>query len=121
VLAVIKLFGGDVLSYLESRSDSDVEKQRIAALYGSQVIQTAMAHRVFWVAWGMAALPMAAWFGYAMVNTIIPSLPHVAAIPAGLKYYADNVWANIFFTGGIVASLNVLANTAGNIFARIFK
>jgi hypothetical protein len=64
------------------------------------VITSGMQFRVFWVAWALAALPMAAWFGWGMLDTLTNgALPDVASIPLGLKPYADTVWQNIFYTG----------------------
>lgn len=65
------------------------------------LIGTAMSHKMYWWAWGLAVIPMSVWFGVGMVDTIHPGLlPPVAEIPPGLKTYADAVWNNLFWTGG---------------------
>ena len=69
------------------------------------VIQAGMQHGWFWVAWLTAALPMSAWFGWGMLDTLMNgALPDVASIPPGLKPYADQVWDNIFLPGSIAAT-----------------
>lgn len=122
---ILKLLGphvlSDVFGYLEKKSDNETERQRINTVAASSVMQTAMSHSVFWVAWGVAAIPMALWFGYGMLNTIAPWLPHVAVIPLGLKPYAEVVWSNIFWTGGVVASVSVAGQTLSSIFRSIFR
>lgn len=65
------------------------------------LIGTAMSHRMYWWAWGMAVIPMSAWFGLGMLDTMFPGhLPNVASIPPGLLPYAQAVWSNLFWTGG---------------------
>lgn len=99
-------------------SDASIAKQEIAgrvnmeqlraqvAIAGQQrqVLTGAQGYKVFWVAWALAAIPMAAWFGWGMLDTLTNgALPDVAQIPPGLAKYADTVWENIFFSGGIAA------------------
>lgn len=80
----------------------------LAALQAqADVNKAAMAHRMFWVAWSIAAIPAAFWFGWGMLDSAIANgtvLPDVAALPPQLKAYFDVVWQNIFYSGGIVAS-----------------
>jgi len=126
---VTNLLGGSftssVLGYLEKKSDNATEVLRIRALNEQVLSQTAstvvvagMAHRMFWVAWSMAAIPMAAWFGYGMLDTLLNgALPAEASIPDGLLPYATVVWSNIFYAGaaGAVAGsfASVLAARKG--------
>lgn len=119
------VFGGksplDALTdtYLKYK-DSEVESERIRADLARRqidaevehranqvdVVKAGMQHRIFWVAWGLAALPTAAWHGWGMLDSMLwdgSLLPDVAALPPQLKEYADTVWQNIFYTGGAVA------------------
>jgi hypothetical protein len=99
-------------------SDASIARQEIAGRVNMEalraqvqvasqqrdIIVSAHGYRVFWVAWALAAVPMAAWFGWGMLDTLTNGwLPDVATIPTGLKPYADTVWENIFFTGAIGA------------------
>ena len=62
----------------------------------------------------IAAVPLSVWFGYGIVNTMIPALPHIASIPPGLEPWAQDVWHNIFLPGGIAAGgFWEIANFAG--------
>lgn len=123
---VLKLLGGnvvkDVLGYFERKADNDTERLRISETNRSLVMQSAMSHSMFWVAWGIAAVPMAAWFGWGMLDTLLNgALPNVAVIPPGLKPYAETVWSNIFWTGGVVATASVTGKTITNVIGSIFR
>jgi hypothetical protein len=123
-------FGGkspiDALSdtYIKYK-DSAVESERVKAEiakkqidatianagYQADVIKTGMQHKVFWLVWGIAALPLAAWFAWGTLDTLTNgALPDVATLPPQLKEYADSVWQNVFFTG--------VAQIVGNAIAR---
>jgi hypothetical protein len=118
---ILKMSGAGVidkvLDGIKARSDADTERRRIQSLQETNaannqrdVIIAGMAHRVFWVAWSIAALPTAAWFGWGMADSLANgALPDVAALPPQLKGYADIVFGNIFYTGGIVAGVQVAA------------
>ncbi len=117
---VLNWLGSDVLKqvfgYLEKKADNDTERQRIQSLkeqhaltMQADVIKTGMSHKVFWCAWGTAALPLSAWFGYGMVNTMFPMLPHIPQIPPGLLPWAQVVWGNIFISGAGAIGLTNLA------------
>lgn len=80
--------------------DASVETFKAAASTSATLIGTAMSHRMYWWAWGIAVVPMSAWFGLGMLGTMFPdNVPHVAAIPPGLLPYAQAVWSNLFWTG----------------------
>lgn len=114
-----------VLGHLEKRIDNETERQKINALRDqhamttqASVITAGMQHKMFWVAWSIAALPMAAWFGWGMLDTLFNgALPDVATIPPGLKPYADAVWQNIFYTGAAVAGATGAASIIGKAIA----
>jgi len=77
----------------------------------ASVIQSAMQHKVFWVAWAIAAIPTVSWFGWGMLDSLFNgALPDVAALPPQLKEYADTVWNSLFLSGGAVATASVVAS-----------
>ena len=120
---VLNLLGGNVLDkslgYLERKADSETERERIAADRDKNasdnaraVITTGMGHRAFWIPWLMAAVPLAAWFGWGVLDSAIYNgtvLPDVAALPPQLKEYADIVWGNLFYAGGGVVAAGLIA------------
>ncbi len=110
-----------VFGYLEKKSDNDTEKTRIQSIRDqhamdveADVVKTGMSHKVFWVCWATAALPLCGWFGYGMINTMFPSLPHIATIPQGLLPWAQVVWSNIFYSGAGVLGATTLAQAIRN-------
>lgn len=111
-------FLGKVLGHLEKRADSETERQRIAALREKEanaesaaVVKEGMQHKAFWFPWLLAALPLALWFAWGVMDsTLNGALPDVAALPPQLKEYADIVWSNIFYVGGGVAGAGIIAN-----------
>lgn len=127
ILAAVLKFAGSnvldrVLGHLESKAQGDLERRRIDNLRQTNaeatqrdVIVAGMAHRMFWVAWSIAAIPMAAWFGWGMLDTLANgALPDVATIPPGLQPWANTVWSNIFYTGaaaaGVTGAASVIAS-----------
>lgn len=119
---IAKLLGASglldrVLGYLETKANSETERQRIAAgreaaanTEAAGVVKAGMQHKVFWIPWLLAAVPTAAWFGWGMVDSLANgALPDVAALPPQLKEYADVVFANIFYVGGGVVGAAYLA------------
>lgn len=122
VAKVLAWLGGGFLDklfkHLETQANTETERLRIAsvreqALAGTaaSVVMTGMQHRVFWVAWAIAAVPTAAWFGWGMVDSLFNgSLPDVAALPPQLKGYADVVMGNIFYAGAVMAGANVVGS-----------
>ena len=125
VTKLLGFLGGEALSkvlgHLEARVNNETERQRISAVRDqhamttqASVITAGMQNKMFWVAWSIAALPMAAWFGWGMLDTLTNgALPDVAEIPPGLKPYADAVWQNIFYTGAAVAGATSAASIIG--------
>lgn len=111
-------FLGKILGHLEKRADSETERQRIAALRGKEanaesagIVKEGMQHKAFWFPWLLAALPLALWFAWGVMDsTLNGALPDVAALPPQLKEYADIVWSNIFYVGGGVAGAGIIAN-----------
>lgn len=120
---VIRLFSptSKLFHLLDKLSDSDVERERIRTEAATKliearaaVIQTGMGHRMFWVAWSIAAVPTALWYGWGVMDSMIyngSALPDVAALPPQLKAYADTVWDNLFLSGGGVVAATTLAKS----------
>ncbi len=117
---------GSVLGHLEKKADSETERQRIrslaeqnAANNQAAVIVAGMQHTMFWVAWSIAALPMSAWFGWGLLDTLFNgALPDVAEIPPGLQPWAQSVWNNIFFSGAAAVGITGAAQIIGGAIAR---
>lgn len=107
-----------VLGHLERKADSETERMRINASReaardstSADVVKTGMQHKAFWIPWLMATIPLSAWFGWGMLDTLANgALPDVAAIPPGLLPWAETAWQNVFFTGGGVVGLSALAS-----------
>ena len=107
-----------VLTHVERKADSETERQRIHAARekvanaeAAGVIKEAMAHRVFWVVWFVAAGPTALWFGWGMLDSLMNGQLHdVSALPPQLNTYADIVFTNIFYVGGGAVGLQALAS-----------
>ena len=120
---ILKLLGGSftgkVLDYLAKKADNETERDRIQAVTtqvlsvtSADVIKTGMGHKMFWVAWSIAALPLAFWFGWGVLDSAVYDgsiLPNVATLPPQLKAYADIVWSNIFYTGAGMGAAEVLS------------
>lgn len=104
-----------------ARIQADIDKSALdtAVRINAQqadVIKAGMAYKVFWVVWAIAAVPMAAWFGWGMLDTLANgALPDVAVIPPGLAPYADAVWQNVFYTGAAGAITQGVATTIAKV------
>ncbi|WP_206078785.1 hypothetical protein [Allomesorhizobium camelthorni] len=87
--------------------ETTLEERRVAA----SVVKAGMQHKAFWIPWLLAALPLSAWFAWGVADSMLNgALPDVATLPPQLKEYADIVWGNIFYVGGGVAGLGVIAS-----------
>lgn len=88
--------------------ETQVEQSRLRA----DVVREGMQHSLFWIPWLIAAVPMSAWFGWGMLDSLIYAgtvLPDVAALPPQLKAYADVVFDNIFYSGAGMAGVQMVA------------
>ncbi len=111
-------FLSQILGHLERKANTDTERQRIAAAReqaanseSAAVVKEGMQHKAFWFPWLLAALPLAFWFAWGVMDsTLNGALPDVATLPPQLKEYADIVWSNIFYVGGGVAGAGIIAN-----------
>ncbi len=121
-------FTGKVLDAINKHSDNETEKFRVQQITEqnnannqADVIKTGMGHKMFWVAWSVAALPLSFWFGWGVLDSAINNghtLPDVAKLPPQLLAYANIVWQNIFYTGAAVGSAEVIAKSVTGIFGR---
>lgn len=122
VFKLVPGLAGKYFDHLEKKADTETERIRIAQVAQTQLtsmqaqtIQVAMGFRIFWVAWGMIAIPFAAWLGWGFMDSLFNgSLPDVAKLPPQLKDYGDIVISNIFVSGGVVAAGQAAARTIGN-------
>lgn len=90
---------------------ADVQRQIADSREAGAVIREGMQHRIFWVAWALAALPTVIWYGWGVADSLANGgLPDVAALPPQLKAYADIVFANIFYSGAGMAGVQVIAS-----------
>lgn len=112
-------FAGKQIDATTQRQQIQANRDAALAATHASVIQTAMGHRMFWVAWSVAAIPTAAWYGWGMLDSLANgSLPDVASLPPQLKAYADTVWQNIFYTGAGVAGATGVATVIAKAIAR---
>ena len=118
--------GSKLLGFAAKSSDNAVERHRIDANLSADrlkanaaVIQSAQGYKWFWIPWLLAAVPVSAWFGWGVLDSLANgALPDVAELPPQLKQYADIVWSNIFYSGAAVGSVQIAARTAAGIFGR---
>lgn len=90
-----------------------LERQVAADRESAGVVKEGMKHWAFWIPWSIAAVPLAVWFGWGVLDSTIYNgaiLPDVAALPPQLKGYADVVFANIFYSGAGMAGIQVVAS-----------
>jgi hypothetical protein len=89
----------------------DIEARIEANRLSASVVKEGMQHKVFWIPWLIAAIPTSLWFAWGMLDSLFNgALPDVAALPPQLKQYADVVFANIFFVGGGVKGIELIAS-----------
>lgn len=118
---LLKLLGPNVvdrvLTSLERRANTETERLRIhaareqhAQTTAASVVMAGMQHRMFWVAWSIAAIPTAAWYGWGMLDSLANgALPNVATLPPQLKGYADVVFGNIFYSGAALGGAQMIS------------
>lgn len=107
-----------VLGHIERKAASETERLKIEAsrqaaanAEAAGVVKAGMQHRAFWIPWLMATIPLSAWFGWGMLDTLANgALPDVAAIPPGLLPWAETAWQNIFWTGAGFAGMQSISN-----------
>ena len=80
------------------------------AAHARDTVAAGMQHKAFWIPWLLAAVPLATWFAWGILDSLTNGLlPDVATLPPQLKEYADIVWGNIFYVGGGVAGAGIVA------------
>jgi hypothetical protein len=121
--AILNWLGGGVLDrvlgHFEAKAKSETEQQRIRSVreqhamsMQAMVVTAGMEHKAFWVPWLIATVPLAAWFGWGMLDTLANgALPDVATIPPGLEPWAQIAWQNLFYSGGGVAAASIVARS----------
>lgn len=115
--ALPKVFASTIQPWIQARFDAAAEDRRGAWALALKTVEARVAyqtegmkHRAFWVPWLMATVPMCAWFGYAMLDTLFNgALPDTASIPPGLADYAPAVWQSLFVSGGGVKGAEIVA------------
>ncbi len=125
ILGLVAKAGAGLLGYAQKRSDAAVEKYKVDGAVATAsiqaqaaVIRTGMATGWFWIPWSIAAIPLSAWFGWGILDSLANgALPDVAELPPQLKEYADAVWRSIFLAGAGVAGVQTVTTTAGRIAA----
>lgn len=87
--------------------EAALEAKKIAA----GVVKEGMQHKVFWIPWLIAAVPLSVWFAWGVADsTLNGMMPDVATLPPQLKEYADIVFANIFYSGAAMGGVQVVAS-----------
>lgn len=103
----------DAIERLRIERGLDVEKVRAEveiAAHARDTVAAGMQHKAFWIPWLLAAVPLATWFAWGILDSLTNGLlPDVATLPPQLKEYADIVWGNIFYVGGGVAGAGIVA------------
>ena len=108
-LKLVSAYGGAQAAV----ADKEIEKrktERDERVKSGDVVMEGMRHKAFWIPWSLAAIPLSAWFGWGVLDSLFNgALPDVATLPPQLKEYADIVWGNIFYVGGGVAGAAIVA------------
>lgn len=122
---IVKQFTDPLLAAYQAKVNAANDRERLAAeqqiafwqnqvelaRQSADVVKAGMQHRMFWVAWSIAAIPTVAWFGWGMLDSLSNgALPDVAALPAQLKGYADVVMGNIFYAGAALGGFQLIGS-----------
>lgn len=84
----------------------------------ASLIKTAMAHKVFWVAWGLFAIPLGAWWSLVVIDSMIPAHIlnlQVPDLPDSIKPWAQQIFDNIFLSGATVGGVQIASRAATTI------
>lgn len=100
---------------VKEQGDTDRLKSQLAATLKAReadIIMRAMSHNVFWVVWGLFAVPLGLWWALVMLDTMTPpellSLG-IPALPQTIVPYADQIFNNIFYSGAVVGITQIVS------------
>lgn len=130
---ILKLLGGSLVSELRGAiadwSNAKTEAERIAAKervdtlaqivesqrIHAQVVSAGMQHggKVFWSVWALFAVPLGLWFAAVNLDSLFLFSGNIPDLPPSVRPWADQIFNNLFWTGGGVAGATVLANMIG--------
>lgn len=124
---LVNAFGGGLAGELRGAladwRDAETDQKRIEAQERAEflkgaialsetqagVIKAGMQTRVFWVVWSMFALPLALWWAAVILDSLFLYSGRIPDLPVSVRPWADQIFANVFWTGGGVAGASVLA------------
>ena len=95
---------------------NDRNARRDERLKAGDVVMAGMQHKVFWIPWLIATVPLTGWFGWGVLDTAIYNgavLPDVGTLPPQLKEYADIAWQNLFYAGAGVLGAGLIGRGLG--------
>lgn len=79
------------------------------------LIKVAMAHKVFWVAWGLFAIPTGLWWSLVVLDSMIPAHImnlQIPDLPDSIKPWAQQIFDNIFYSGAGVGTAQIVTRGA---------
>lgn len=101
-----------------ARIESDTSAERVRAeLAGvlahrqTGLIKSAMSHSIFWVVWGLFAIPLGLWWALVMIDTMTPAHVlslRIPALPPSIVPYADQIFNNVFYSGAGMGAIQLL-------------
>lgn len=93
--------------------------ERDERLKAGDVIIAGMQHKAFWIPWLVATVPLSAWFGWGMMDSLFNgALPDVSELPPQLRAYADVAWQNLFYSGAGMGAIQLGSNVIASAIAR---
>lgn len=112
-----------VQNYFQHKRDIATSQERtkretqLAAINGviegrkaqAQVITAGMQHKAFWLVWLCFALPLGIWWCAVIMDSLFLFSGDIPALPPSVRPWADQIFQNIFYSGGGVAGASVLA------------
>jgi hypothetical protein len=101
----------------EENATDRVRMEVMSTLQARQagLTKAAMAHRTFWIVWGLFAIPLGCWWALVMVDTMTPpevlSL-RIPSLPPSIQPYADQIFNNVFYSGAGMGAAQILGRAA---------
>lgn len=111
----------------EAKLNAKSTEDRIAADVTIQSLQTqqtilinAMGHKMFWIGWACFVIPLGLWWAAVLINTIFAATGSwgIGTVPNQLIPWANIVFNAVFYSGGGVASVGLVAGAASKILGR---